>query len=175
LAEKDIDVNFGGGRGRFETPSTSLHHATTRLDTTLLRRLLAVLGIGLNLCVAGHSPISVAAYNGCVNTVACLLSMESVEINGGGAIGPPICRAGAHGHHDVVRPLVQQATRLDINESTITSHDTALCTVASGGDLEMVQVLLRHDQIDVNLRNQWFEDPLMFAVKGGHFSIVNRR
>jgi hypothetical protein len=27
--------------------------------------------------------------------------------------------------------------------------------------------------IDVNLRNQWFEDPLMLAVRGGHFSIVD--
>ncbi|CAG8145744.1 unnamed protein product, partial [Penicillium nalgiovense] len=51
-------------------------------------------------------------------------------------------------------------------------HDTALCIAARGGDLEMVQALLRHDRIDVNLRNRWFEDPLMLAVKGGHFSIV---
>ena len=72
LAEKDINVNFVGGCGRLETPSTSLHHAAARLDTVLLRHLLAVPGIGLNLCVACHSPISVAAYHGCVDTVACL-------------------------------------------------------------------------------------------------------
>jgi ankyrin repeat protein len=173
LAEKDIDVNFVGGRGRFETPSTSLHHAATRLDTVLLRRLLAVPGISLNLCVAGQSPISVAAYHGHVNTVTCLLNMGSVEINGRGSIDPPICRAAAHGHHDVVRLLVQQGTRLNINESTIASHDTALCIAARGGDLEMVQALLRHNQIDANLRNEWFEDPLMLAVKGGHVSVVD--
>jgi tRNA A37 threonylcarbamoyltransferase TsaD len=44
---------------------------------------------------------------------------------------------------------------------------------ARGGDLEMVQALLRHDRIDVNLRNRWSEDPLMLAVKGGHCSIVD--
>ncbi|CAG8243323.1 unnamed protein product, partial [Penicillium nalgiovense] len=173
LAEKDINVNLVGGCGRLETPSTSLHHATARLDTVLLRRLLSVPGISLNICVAGHSPISVAAYHGRVNTVACLLGMESVEINGRDVIDPPLCRAVAHGHLDVVRLLVQQGARLNINESTIANHDTALCIAARGGDLEMVQALLRHDRIDVNLRNRWLEDPLMLAVKGGHISIVD--
>ncbi|CAG8030538.1 unnamed protein product, partial [Penicillium salamii] len=173
LAEKDINLNLVGGRGRFETPSTSLHHAATRLDTVILRRLLAVPGIDPNLCVAGHSPISVAAYHGRMNTVACLLGMEGVEINGRDLIDPPICRAVAHGHLDVVRLLVQQGTRLNINESTIACHDTAIFIAARGGDLEMVQALLRHGQIDVIIRNRWFEDPLMLAVKGGHFSIVD--
>ncbi|OGE46852.1 hypothetical protein PENARI_c099G05954 [Penicillium arizonense] len=173
LAEKDINVNFVGGCGRFETPSTSLHHAASRLDTVLLRRLLAVPGISLNLCVGGHSTISLAAYHGRVNTVACLLSMEGVEINGRDVIDPPICRAVAHGHLDVVRLLVQQGARLNINESTIATHDTALCIAAAGGDLEMVQALLSHDRIDVNIRNQCSEDPLMLAVKGGHSSIVD--
>ncbi|CAG8080624.1 unnamed protein product [Penicillium nalgiovense] len=173
LAEKDINVNFVGGRGRFEPPSTSLHHAATRLDTVILRRLLEVPGIDPKLCVAGHSPISVAAYHGRMNTVACLLGMDGVEINGRDLVDPPICRAVAHGHLDVVRLLVQQGARLHINESTIASHDTALCIAARGGDLEMVQTLLRHGQIDVNLRNEWFEDPLMLAVKGGHVSVVD--
>jgi ankyrin repeat protein len=44
---------------------------------------------------------------------------------------------------------------------------------ARSGDLEMVQVLLQHQLIDVNLRNRWLEDPLMLAVKGGCTSIVN--
>ena len=144
MAEKDIDVNFVGGRERLETPSTSLHHAATKLDTLLLQRLLTGPGIDPNLCVAGHSPISIAACHGRVNTVACLLNMGNVEINERGSIDPPLCRAAAHGHHDVVRLLVQQSTRLNINESTIVSHDTALCIAACNGDLEMVQTLLLH-------------------------------
>ena len=105
----------------------------------------------------------------------CLLGMESVEINGRDVIDPPFCRAVAHGHLDVVSLLVQQGARLNIHESTIANHDTALCIAARSGDLEMVQALLRHDQIDVNLRNRWFEDLLMLAVKGGHISIVDAR
>ncbi|CAG7949998.1 unnamed protein product [Penicillium salamii] len=99
--------------------------------------------------------------------------MEGMEINGRDVIDPPICRAVVHGHLDVVRLLVQQGARLNINESTIATHDTALCMAARGGDLEMVQALLRHDRIDVNLRNQLFEDPLILAAKGGHISIVD--
>jgi hypothetical protein len=87
--------------------STSLHHAATRLDTVVLRQLLIVLGIDLNLYVTGHSPISVTAYHGRINTVACLLGIEGVEINRRDLIDPPIYRAVAHGHLDVVRLFVQ--------------------------------------------------------------------
>jgi ankyrin repeat protein len=173
LAEKDIDVNFVGSHGRSETPSTSLHHAAARLNPGLLRRLFAVPGINLNLSVAGYPPISVAAYHGRMAAVTCPLQIGGVEINGRGLIDPPICQAVARGHHNVVRFLVQQGTRLNINERTIGSHDTALCVAARVGDLEMVQELLRHDQIDVNLRNRLIEDPLMLAVRGGHCSIVD--
>ena len=44
---------------------------------------------------------------------------------------------------------------------------------ARGVDLEMVQALLRHDRIDVSVRNRYSEDPLMLAVKDGHFPIVD--
>ncbi|CDM32595.1 F-box domain, cyclin-like [Penicillium roqueforti FM164] len=173
LAEKDIDINFVRGRGRLESPSTSLHHTAIRLDTILLQRLLTVPGIALNLCIAGHSPISVAVYHGHVKTVACLLSIEGVEINRRGLIDPPIYRAVSHSHLDVVRLLVQQGARLNVNKSTVATYDTALCITARGGDLEIVREILRHSRIDINLRNQWFEDPLMLAVRGGHFSIID--
>ena len=102
-----------------------------------------------------------------------LLKVEGVDINGRGLADPPICRATARGHLDVVKLLVKQGALLNINEGTIADYDTALCIAARIGDLEMVQALLRHGQIDVNLRNRWFEDPLMLAVKGGHFLIVD--
>jgi ankyrin repeat protein len=42
--------------------------------------------------------------------------------------------------------------------ASTTEKYTALCMAARIGDLETVRVLLRHDRIDVNLRNRWFED-----------------
>lgn len=173
LAEKDVDINFIGGHRNCLRSSTSLHHAVTGVDTVALQLLLATPGIDVNICVAGQSPLYTAAGHGRVNVVAMLLKVEGVEINGRGLSDPPLCRAVERGHLDVVRLLVQQGTCLDINESASTSHDTALCIAARGGNLEMVQALLRHDQIDVNIRNRWFEDPLMLAVKGGHTLVVN--
>ncbi|OGE47214.1 hypothetical protein PENARI_c054G00573 [Penicillium arizonense] len=125
------------------------------------------------ICVAGQSLLSAAAAHGRVNTVARLLKVEEVDINGRGLADPPICRAAARGHLDVVGLLVQQGARLKINEGTIASYDTALCIAVRDGDLEMVRVLLLHDQIDVNLTNRWLEDPLILAAKSGHLSIVN--
>jgi ankyrin repeat protein len=99
--------------------------------------------------------------------------MEGVEIDRKDSMNQPVCRAVAHGHLDVVRLLGQQGARMNVNESTIAAHHTALCMAAHGGELDMVQALLRHGQIDVNLSDQWFEDPLILAVKGGHFSIFD--
>jgi hypothetical protein len=119
-------------------PSISLYHAAARLDTVLLRRLLTVLGISLNLYIRGHSLISVAVYHGRVNTVTCLLSIEGVEINRIDLIDPPICRAVVYSYLDMVRLLVQQDARLNINESTIVTHDTTLYIATRSGDLEVV-------------------------------------
>ncbi|KAJ5264615.1 hypothetical protein N7505_007408 [Penicillium chrysogenum] len=164
LAEKGINVNFAGGRGRFETASTSLHHAATKLDTVVLRQLLAVPGVNPNISLQASLQVLL---------LHITETIKGVEINGKDIIDRPLFRAVAHGHLDVVRLVVQQGARLKINESTITTHDTGLCIAARGGDLEMVQALLRHGEIGVNLRSQWFEDPLMLAVKGEHYSIVN--
>jgi ankyrin repeat protein len=49
LAVKNIDANLIGGSGRLDTPSAPLHHAATRLDTTILKQLLAAPGIDLNI------------------------------------------------------------------------------------------------------------------------------
>ena len=173
LAERDIDINFIGGHGRFQTPSTSLYLAVARWDTVLLRRLLAVPGIDPNLCVAGQFPFCVAADHGHVGAMVMLLNIGSVEINGRGLADPPICRATEKGHHEAVRLLVQQGEPLAINQSTIAAQDTALCIAARTRDSEMVRALLRHNEIDLNLKNRWFENPLLLAVKGGHYLVVD--
>ncbi|KAJ5364929.1 uncharacterized protein N7496_010642 [Penicillium cataractarum] len=37
LRHGGVDINFIGGRGKYDTPSTALHHAILRLDTTILQ------------------------------------------------------------------------------------------------------------------------------------------
>jgi hypothetical protein len=71
------------------------------------------------------------------------------------------------------RLSVQQAKHLKINKNMITIHDAVLYTVIHDNDLEMAQVLLRHDHIDVNLKNRWLEHFLILVAKGGDFPIAN--
>ncbi|CAG8947204.1 unnamed protein product [Penicillium salamii] len=154
-------------------PSTSLHHTTTRLDTVLLQQLLTVPEINPNIYITNHSTISIAASCEYINTVACLLNITSIKINRKGFIDLPIYQVAANSHHDIVRLLVQEGTHLNINEGTIVSHNTTLCITASSYNLEMVQTLLSHHQINVNLQNKYFKDPLILAVKDSHILIVN--
>jgi hypothetical protein len=73
LAEKDIDVRYAATEIG-EWPATQRFRAIPGTASSRRKSLVC------NLCVAGHSPISVAAYHGHVKTIACLLSMEGVEI-----------------------------------------------------------------------------------------------
>lgn len=73
LTVKGVDVNLVGGCGRLNTPSTSLHHAATRVDTTALKQFLAVPGIDVNVCVERQTPFSAAAAAGRANNMKILL------------------------------------------------------------------------------------------------------
>jgi hypothetical protein len=172
LAATGIDVNFVGGRGQTQSPSTSLHHAVARSDTVALRWLLEIPGIDPNLCVAGVSPFSTAAASGNTHAMAMLLNKRGVEINATDFADPPLCRAVENGRLEAVKLLVRQGGALAINQSTVTVQDTAQCIAARAGDSEMVRVLLRHPKVDPNHQNRWFEDPLLLAVKGGHLVVV---
>lgn len=66
--------------------SISLYHTAARLDTVLLQRLLAVLEINLNICITGHSLISITISRGYVSAVTYLLNIGSIEINRRGFI-----------------------------------------------------------------------------------------
>ncbi|CAG8944659.1 unnamed protein product [Penicillium salamii] len=133
LAKKDIDVNLIRGCRRFEMPSTSLHHTVARLDSMLLRRLFMVPEIDLNLCVAGHSLISIAASCRCVSMVVCLLNMGNVEINGRGLIDLPLCRMAVYGYHDVVRLLILLLhNKIDVNLWNEYFEDLLMLVVNNG-------------------------------------------
>jgi ankyrin repeat protein len=168
-----IDINFVGGRGQTQSPSTSLHHAVARSDTVALRGLLEIPGIDPNIGVAGVSPFSEAAAKGNTHAMAMLLNKGDVEINATELADPPLCRAAENGHLEAVKLLVLQDEALAINQSTVTVQDTALCIAARAGDSEMVRVLLGHPSVDPNHQNRWFEDPLLLAVKGRHLGVVD--
>ncbi|KAJ5568960.1 hypothetical protein N7450_011446 [Penicillium hetheringtonii] len=155
LAVNGVDVNLVGGCGRWDAPSTSLHHAATRLDTTALKQLLAVPGIDVNVCVERQTPFSTAAAMGRANIMKILLGIRDVEINTGRELMDP--------------PL----ERLRINQGNLTTHDTALGIAARAGNLDLIRTLLIHRNIDPNLENRWLESPLVLAAKGAHARVVD--
>lgn len=173
LEERSVDINFIGGYGEFQAPSTSLHHAVLKSTTVALQRLLVVPGIDLTRCAAGQSPFTLACADGRVNAMKVLLNTGRVDINASGLRDPPICQAVERGQLEVVRLLVQQGGCLQINRKTMAAHDTALCIAARYGNSEMVRALLRHDQTDPNLQNRWFQAPLSLAAQGAHLLVVD--
>ena len=174
LAVNGVDVNLVGGCGRWDAPSTSLHHAATRLDTTALKQLLAVPGIDVNVCVERQTPFSTAAAMGRANIMKILLGIRDVEINTGRELmDPPLCQAATGGHVEAVRLMVEQGERLRINQGNLTTHDTALGIAARAGNLELIRALLIHRNIDPNLENRWLESPLVLAAKGAHARVVD--
>ena len=173
LEERRVKVDFIGGHGDFQAPSTSLHHAVLKSNTVALQRLLAVPGIELGRCAAGQSPFALACAHGRVDAMKVLLNTGRVNINAGGLGDPPICQAVERAQLEAVRVLVQQGGRLQINRETMMAHDTALCIAARDGNSEIAQALLRHDQIDPNLENQWPQAPLALAAQGAHLLVVD--
>ncbi|KAJ5982642.1 hypothetical protein N7451_012742 [Penicillium sp. IBT 35674x] len=173
LEEPHVDINFIGGHGEFQAPSTSLHHAVLQPDTGALQRLLAVPGINVARCAAGQSPFALACAHGRVDAMKVLLHIDRVDVNASGLGHPPICQAVERGQLEAVRLLVQQGGRLQINRKTMTGHDTALCIAARDGSLDLVRALLHHDQIDPNLENRWCQGPLSLAAQRAHLNVVN--
>ena len=173
LEEPRVNLNFVGGHGDTQTPSTSLHHAVLRPDTGALERLMAVPGIDVGRCAAGQSPFALACAHGRVDSMKVLLRVDRVDINASGLGHPPVCQAVESGQVEAVRLLVQQGGRLQINRRTMTGHDTALCIAARDGSLNLVRALLRHDQIDLNLENWSCQGPLALAAQGAHLNVVD--
>jgi ankyrin repeat protein len=172
LEEARVNLNFVGGYGGTQTPSTSLHHAVLRPDTGALQRLVAAPGIDVSRCAAGQSPFALACAHGCVDAMRVLLHIDRVDINASGLGHPPICQAVEHGQVEAVRLLVEQGGRLQINRRTMTGADTALCIAARDGSLDLVRALLRHDQIDLNLKNRSCQGPLSLAAQRAHPNVV---
>ena len=150
-----VDINFLGGRGKFQALSMSLHHAVLKSNTVALQRLLVVPRIDLT-CAHGR-----------VDTMKVLLDKGRADINASGLGDPPTCQTVERAQLEAVRLLVQQGGRLQINRKTKMAHDTALCIAARDGNSEIARALLRHDQIDLNLENQWPQAPLALAAQGG--------
>jgi len=155
-----------GGGGRYDEPSTSLHHAVRRLDTIVLRWLLAVPALDPNTCASFQSPLCLAIREGNTAVLRLLLTHKDIEINAQHSYGDaPICLAIENGNVDAVKLLVAQGSRLKINQLNRIDEETAVSVAVRNASLPILHILLQHPNIDLNLRNCWDETALLIGVR----------
>ena len=79
-------------------------------------------------------------------------------------------------HAKVVELLVlEMPGDLDINMTHSQDHDrTALMLAAQKGHLEMIEILLKHPSISIDMRDVYGATAILLAVREGHFDIVER-
>ncbi|KAK9846669.1 hypothetical protein MYU51_001949 [Penicillium brevicompactum] len=175
LSEDDVDVNVVGGGGRYDRPSTSLHHAVRRLDTVVLRWLLAVPSLDPNICASFQSPLCLAIREGHTAVLRLLLTHKDIQINaqhsGGDA---PLCLATENGNVDAVKLLVAQGSRLKINQLSRIDEETAISVAIRNANLHILHILLQHPDIDLNQHNRWGETALLIGVREGNIEGVKR-
>lgn len=135
-------------------------------------RLLTVPGIDVARCAAGQSPFALACAHGRVDAMEFLLHTGRVDISFSGSGDLPICQAAERGQQKAVRLLDQQGRHLQINRKPMTTYDTALCIAVRDGSPDLIQALLRHDQIDPNLENRWCQASLSLAAQRAHLHMV---
>ncbi|KAF3007133.1 hypothetical protein E8E15_001879 [Penicillium rubens] len=175
LSEDDVDVNVVGGGGRYDEPSTSLHHAVRRLDTVVLRWLLAVPSLDPNICASFQSPLCLAIREGNTAVLRLLLTHKDIQINAQHPYGDaPICLATENGNVDAVKLLVAQGSRLKINQLNRIDEETAVSVAVRNASLHTLHILLQHPNIDLNLRNRWGETALLIGVREGNIEGVKR-
>jgi ankyrin repeat protein len=175
LEEGDVDVNTLGRDRTDDVPSTSLHHLTIRRDATILRRLLAVPALDPNTCARSNTPLCKAIEEGNTAVMRLLLAHEKTQIN---AIDlytdAPLFLATQGEHVDMVRLLVDQGDRLEVNQLSRSDGETALCMAIRRGRLDVMDILLKHPRINLDIMNRWGETASVIAVKQGHTAMVGR-
>ncbi|KAJ5267732.1 hypothetical protein N7478_010540 [Penicillium angulare] len=175
LEEKDVEINTLGTCGKYDSPSTSLHHLARRNDTTVLGWFLSRPSLDPNLCGGSQSPLCLAIQQGNTAVVRLLLTHKKTQIN---ALeipnDSPLLLATQEGHRDMVELLVRQGDRLQINQWNSPDKETALCVAIRHGRLDILDILLGHPGINIDTINGWGETALLLAVKREDTAMVSR-
>ncbi|KAJ5752700.1 hypothetical protein N7520_009617 [Penicillium odoratum] len=175
LEEHDVNLNTLGKNSDYEAPSTPLSHLMIRFYPTMLRRFLAMPSLDVNLGVGSLSPLYLAVKQGNIPAVRLLIAHKDIQIN---ATLPhadsPLHLATLKGNIDVVKLLVAQGDRLHVNQLTHLDEETALSIAARQGNLDILNVLLSHRRIDMDIIDRWGRTALRSAFRQEQVGVVER-
>jgi ankyrin repeat protein len=105
--------------------------------------------------------------------VKLLLTRQDICLN---ALGPgsdsPLWLATKCGRTQVVKLLLQQGNRLNINSQTNKKNETALSAAAYSGDLSIVRLILKDTRTDLNTVNKAGKTAIWLAASKGHSAVV---
>lgn len=154
------------------TGKTALYNAAARGHTRSVNLLLDHGADPRKVCVSGWSPFDVAAMNGHVGILGCVLSRSngrSFDINKRDLGGRTALQNGAwNGHTAVVKFLLENGADSNTrdNQGRCPMHRAAW-----SGHESIVQLLLQH-QADVEMRDRDGRTALHRAAKRGHIGIA---
>ena len=149
-----IDINLG----------IPLLHAASKGHIALAEQLLSMSGIDVNLTDhQGNSALGFAARSGSADIVRMLLRRPDIDVN----LGLPLLQAASRGHQAIMQDLLEaQGSNVNLVDRIGIS---SLGIAAGMGNVNIVEMLLNHPDIDVNIGV-----PLRYAAVNGHLAMIHR-
>ena len=130
----------------------------------LVRRLLEIPGVDPS--THAQDPIRIAAYRGFTAIVELLLTYPGVDVNA--SFGTPLHNAARQGHVDTVALLMKNN---NIQPGLIhNNYRSAIACAAFSGNIRIVDMLLRHPDVDPSVTNNL---AIQHASAKGHTGVVS--
>ncbi|KAJ6008514.1 hypothetical protein N7540_012490 [Penicillium herquei] len=175
LKEPNVDVNTLARCSEYNIFTTSLHHMVSLLWPSSLREFLTMSSLDPNVCKGSQSALWMAIKEGNTTAIQLLIRHEKTQIN---AIcsdeDSPLHVATDKEDLTTVELLVRQNDRLQINQVNRDDGDSALFLAIRRRRQDILEVLLSHPHINLDVTNRWQETALEVAVRFGTHAMVEK-
>lgn len=169
LLDKGADPNSE----ELQKRRTPLHCAAVSGNEAAASLLLNVGAITNPMDIHEQTPLFLAVTQGHTNVTALLLAQESVNrdpVSGDSDISA-LLYAAERNNVGVVKQLLEQPAGIDVNREDPDFHYPPLSKAAESGYESMVELLLSHPDVDVNLSTMG-KTPLECACEAGQANTV---